>query len=295
MKAQGHSRPQLPCPSLNTFVNRISQPGNRQILPGLNKMPFLLWKVEINIHTMPTSTWFYIIGASQPAWYTALFDVCVEMSLVRMRDLMEQSSRICQALHRNRVPSRYPKKGNWRTTGASAQHHHQGGGCLSVKGNPLGSVWVHRLEQQFGLLYLKAACWKALPLNLMRQPFIKQPLPGCWGLVIVIHPKAFPGGKHGTVFPDQTWTLPRGSQTHCLVCTNISTCNWTAHPGSVFLLLYFTNVCVFLPAPLGKLPCFMATCHWQGISHQDWNLRPSPKLPALWVSELTDQEARPWK
>lgn len=116
-----------------------------------------------------------------------------------------------------------------------------------------------------------------------------------WVLVIVTHPKDFPGGKHGTVFPDQTWTLPRGSQTHCLVCTNISTSNWTAHPGSVFLLLYFTNACVFLPAPLGKLPCFMATCHWQGISHQDWNLQPSPKLPTLGVSELKEEAARPWE
>lgn len=110
MKAQGHSRPQLPCPSLNTFVNRISQPGNCQILPGLNKMPFLLWKVEINNHTMLTSTAFYIIGASPPAWHTALFDVCVETFSVRTRKLMGQPSRICQALHRNRVPSRYPRR-----------------------------------------------------------------------------------------------------------------------------------------------------------------------------------------
>lgn len=57
---------------------------------------------------------------------------------------------------------------------------------------------------------------------------------GWWSLVIVIHPKAFPGGKHGTVFPDQTWTLLRDSQTHCLVCTNISASDWTARPGSVF-------------------------------------------------------------
>lgn len=101
---------------------------------------------------------------------------------------------------------------------------------------------------------------KTLPLNLMRQSFREEALPGSWGLLIVTHPWAFPGGKHGTVFPDQTWTLPRGSQTRCLACTNISTSDWTARPGSVFPWLYFTNVCVFLPAPLGKLPCFMASC-----------------------------------
>lgn len=100
---------------------------------------------------------------------------------------------------------------------------------------------------------------KSTPTQPNETAIYKGASSGCWGLVIVIHPKAFPGGKHGTVFPDQTWTLPRGSQTHCLVCTNISTSNWTAHPGSVVLLLYFTNVCVFLPASLGILPCFLAT------------------------------------
>lgn len=119
----------------------------------------------------------------------------------------------------------------------------------------------------------------------MRQPFMKGASSGRWGLVIVIHPEAFPGGKHGPVFPDQTWTLLPRSQTHCLACTNISPSHWTAHPGGGVLLLYFTNVCVFSPASLGKPPCATATCHWQGISHQDGNLGPSPKLPILGVAE----------
>lgn len=65
MKAQGLAD-QLPSPSLNTLVNRISQLGNRQILPGLNKMFLFLWKVETNNYTMLRRTDFYIIGASPP-------------------------------------------------------------------------------------------------------------------------------------------------------------------------------------------------------------------------------------
>lgn len=194
-----------------------------------------------------------------------------------------------------------PKKGKWKTTGVSPQHPNQLGGHLPVKGNPMEASELtdfvcYPLTVAAVRTALPQSCrLKSTPTQPNETAICKGAFSGCWGLVIVIHPEAFPGGKHGTVFPDQTWTLPRGSQTHCLVCTNISTSNWTARPGSVILLLYFTNVCVFLPASLGKLPCFMATCHWQGISHEDWNLWLSPKLPALCVSELRDGEARPWK
>jgi hypothetical protein len=120
-----------------------------------------------------------------------------------------------------------------------------------------------------------------LPLNLMRQPFRKEALPGSWAWSLllthrpslVVNMELFSQTKHGPsleVARHSVWC----AQTFWLL-------DWTARPGSVFPLLYFTNVCVFLPAPLGKPPCFMVTCHWQGISHQDWNLWPSPELPAL--------------
>lgn len=106
-----------------------------------------------------------------------------------------------------------------------------------------GRVWVQR---PVCCPLTGTAIWAALPLshllkNTPTQPnekaIYKRASSGCWGLVIVTQPLAFPGGKHGTVFPDQTWTVPRGTQTHCLVCTNISTSDWKAQPGGVFPLL----------------------------------------------------------
>lgn len=200
---------------------------------------------------------------------------------------MGQPSRICQAHHPGRES---PKDTPRQETERQLEYHHGNTtkqvAAFQSKVNP----WKCLGSQTCVLPSDRSSCLAALPPSHTLKSTPTQPnetaiykgaSSGSRGLVIVIHPWAFPGGKHGTVFPDQTWTLPRGSQTYCLVCTNISTSDWTAQPGSVFPLLYFTNVCVFLSAPLGKPPCFMATCHWQGISHQDWNLQPSPELPAL--------------
>lgn len=84
-------------------------------------------------------------------------------------------------------------------------------------------------EQLFELLYLKSTCWKALPLNLMGQPFIKEPLPavGAWSLLftqrpsLVVNMALFSQTKHGpslevarhTVWCAQTFRLLTGQLT----------------------------------------------------------------------------------
>lgn len=138
-------------------------------------------------------------------------------------------------------------------------------------------------EQLFRLLYLKGTCWKTLPLRLMRQPFRKEPLPavGAWSLLLphrpflVVNMALFSQTKQGpfqgvarhTVWGAQTFLLQTGQPSLAV--------------SSPCFTLLCVCVCVFLPTPLGKLPCFMAICRWQGISHQDWNLPLSPKLPTL--------------
>lgn len=182
-----------------------------------------------------------------------------------------------------RVPQRYTKKGNWKTTGVSPLRHHPVGGHLPGKGSPVEGPG---LTDSCANLWRKPLCstssmLKALPFNLVRQPCIKDPLlaAGFWSLLFIQRPSLvvnmalFSQTKQGpslevarhTVWCAQTFWLLTGQLTL----------------AESSLLLYFTNVCVFLPAPLGKRPCFMATCHWQGISHQDWNLQPSPRLPTL--------------
>lgn len=201
---------------------------------------------------------------------------------------MGQPSRICQALHRNTVPSRYPKKGNWKTTGTSARHHHQGGGRLPVKGNPHGSVWVHRLEQQFGPLCLKAAHWKALPLNLMRQPFIKEPLRavGAWSLLftqrpsLVVNMALFSQTKHGPslevarhpVWCAQTFRLLTGQLT-------------LAVSSSCFTLL----MCVYFYQPLWE----NCPALWQLVTDKEFLIKieisdhPQSSQPSKFQSSRT--------
>ena len=137
-------------------------------------------------------------------------------------------SRRCQALHTSRVPKRSPKKGNWVLPG----QHLQRGWHLSVKGEPVEESGFTDLcvalwqEQPFGLLSLWAICWKTLPLNLMRKPFIKEPLPavGAWSLLLshwpslVVNMALFSQTKHGlsrevprhTVWCAQTFQLLTG-------------------------------------------------------------------------------------
>ena len=105
-------------------------------------------------------------------------------------------SRRCQVLHTSRVPKRSPKKGvlpeqcqqrGWHRPGKGKHVEESGFTDLCV------ALWQ---EQLFGLPSLWAICWKTLPLNLMRKPFIKEPLPavGAWSLLLSHWPSQT---KHG--------------------------------------------------------------------------------------------------
>lgn len=131
----------------------------------------------------------------------------------------------------------------------------KGGGTFQWKVSPwksLGSktcvlpLWQ---EQPFGLLFLWAICWKTLPLNLMRKPFIKEPLlaAGAWSLLA--QPSwPFPGGNMALFSQTKHGLSREGAQTHCLVCTNIST--WLE--GSTWwCFLSLANACIFT-SPSGK-------------------------------------------